>query len=170
MTRPTAEQIRELLKLDPHPIEGGYFASTYASRSHIAKEALPHGYPGPRLVGTAIYYLLTKDTFSALHRLPGDEIFHFYLGDPVEMLELRPDGTSAVIPLGQDLAAGMRPQHVVAGGVWQGSRLRPGGEYALLGTTMAPGFDYADYQTGARDQLIAQYPGQRERIKALTRD
>jgi uncharacterized protein len=64
----------------------------------------------------------------------------------------------------------MRPQHVVAGGVWQGSRLRPGGEYALLGTIMAPGFDYTDYQTGARDQLIAQYPGQRERIRALTRD
>src|SRR3984957_17424150 len=155
MTRLTATQIRDLLHLDPHPIEGGFFIRTYQSPHKIPQDALPPGYqPGAqagsethRLVGTAIYYLLTPETFSAMHRLPGDEIFHFYLGDPVEMLQLPPDGSGETIILGHDFARGMRPQHVVPGGVWQGSGLIPGGEYALLGTTMSPGFDYADYET-----------------------
>src|ERR1700735_3541815 len=126
MTRLTAAQIRDLLRREPLPVEGGYFIRTYESPHKIPQQALPPGYPptyrADRLIGTAIYYLLTPETFSALHRLPGDEIFHFYLGDPVELLELRPDGTSARILLGHDLAAGMRPQHVVPSGVWQGSR------------------------------------------------
>ncbi|HWF40309.1 MAG TPA: cupin domain-containing protein [Candidatus Acidoferrales bacterium] len=169
MTKLSAARIREILNLEPHPIEGGYFVRTYASSHQLPQNALPPGYSGPRHVGTAIYYLLTPETFSALHRLPGDEIFHFYQGDPVELLELRPDGTSTRILLGHDLAAGMRPQHVVPAGVWQGSRLVSGGEYALLGTTMAPGFDYADYETGSRDQLISGYPDEVDRIRALTR-
>jgi predicted cupin superfamily sugar epimerase len=169
MKKLTAEQICELLKLEQHPIEGGHFAQTYQSSLRLAEDSLPAGYSGARLVGTAIYYLLTPNTFSELHRLPGDEIFHFYLGDPVEMLELRPDGTGTWIVLGQDIGAGMWPQHVVPGGMWQGSRLIPGGEYALLGTTMAPGFDYADYETGSRERLIAQYPELREQIITLTR-
>ena len=169
MTKLTAAQIRDLLKLEPHPIEGGYFVRTYASAIQLPKDVLPPGFSGPRLVGTAIYYLLTPETFSAMHRLPGDEIFHFYLGDPVELLELRPDGTSARFVLGPDIAAGMKPQHVVPGGVWQGSRLIDGGEYALLGTTMAPGFDYADYETGARDELLSRHPAEAQRIRALTR-
>ena len=169
MNRLTVEQIRDILELKPHPIEGGWFVRTYESPFQVPKEALPPAYSGGRHIGTAIYYLLTPETFSELHRLPGDEIFHFYLGDAVELLELRPNGIGALIVLGQDIAAGMRPQHVVPGGVWQGSRLLPGGQYALLGTTMAPGFDYADYDTGSRGRLVAQYPEQRERITALTR-
>jgi predicted cupin superfamily sugar epimerase len=169
MARPTAAEIRTLLRLEPHPIEGGYFVQIYRSERQIPKDALPPGYSGARSVGTAIYYLLTPDTFSALHKLPGDEIFHFYLGDPVEMLQLRPDGTGDVVVLGQDIASGMRLQHVVTGGVWQGTRLLPGGEYALLGTTMSPGFDYADYETGDRDRLIARYSEHSARIAALTR-
>lgn len=127
-------------------------------------------YPGARFMGTAIFYLLTPDTFSAMHKLPGDELFHFYLGDPVEMLQLKPDGTSATITLGHDIATGMRLQHCVPGGWWQGSRLTRGGEFALLGTTMSPGFDYADYVTGQRSDLIASYPGSAEMLAALTRD
>lgn len=169
MTKLSAARIREILNLEPHPIEGGYFVRTYASSHQLPENALPPGYSGPRHIGTAIYYLLTPETFSALHRLPGDEIFHFYLGDPVELLELRPDGTSARILLGHDLPAGMRPQHVVPAGIWQGSRLVSGGEYALLGTTMAPGFDYADYETARPDELIAHYPAASELIRALTR-
>ncbi len=102
--------------------------------------------------------MLTPDTFSALHRLPGDEIFHFYLGDPVEMLLLKPDGTGQAVLLGPDISAGMRLQHTVAGGTWQGSRLIPGGKFALLGTTMSPGFDPADYEVGKRQELSAAYP------------
>jgi hypothetical protein len=113
--------------------------------------------------------MLTPDTFSALHKLPGDEIFHFYLGDPVEMLQLHPDGRGEITVLGQDIAAGMRPQHLVRGGVWQGSRLRPGGSYALLGTTMSPGFDYKDYETGSRETLTKLYPKHSSLIASLTR-
>lgn len=153
-----AAKIRELLKMQAHPIEGGYFAETYKSGVMIPKSVLPSSYPGDRSVATAIYYLLTPETFSALHRLRGDEVFHFYLGDPVEMLELRADGTGGTTVLGQGIAAEQKLQHVVPAGVWQGSQLVAGGEYALLGTTVSPGFDYADYESGRRDELVAQYP------------
>ena len=164
----TAEQIRELLQMRPHPIEGGYFAETYRGSPMLPQSLLP-GYPGDRAISTAIYYLLTPDTFSAMHRVRGDEMFHFYLGDPVEMLQLKPDGSGEVIVLGQDIAAGMRLQHTETGGVWQGSRVRAGGKYALLGTTMAPGFEYEDYETGLRQDLIARYPNFSHLITSLTR-
>ena len=104
----TADQIRELLQMRQHPIEGGYFAETYTSAQTLGKDrALPSSFShGERLLSTAIYYLLTPDTFSAMHRLPGDEIFHFYLGDPIEMLQLSPDGKGELILIGQDLEAG----------------------------------------------------------------
>jgi uncharacterized protein len=164
----TAEQIRELLQMRPHPIEGGYFAETYRGSPMLPQSLLP-GYPGDRAISTAIYYLLTPDTFSLMHRVRGDEMFHFYLGDPVEMLQLTPDGSGEVIVLGQDIAAGTRLQHTVTGGVWQGSRVRAGGKYALLGTTMAPGFEYEDYETGQRQDLIARYPDFSHLITSLTR-
>jgi predicted cupin superfamily sugar epimerase len=164
----TAKQIRELLQMRPHPIEGGYFAETYRGAPVVPRSLLP-GYPNDRAISTAIYYLLTPDTFSAMHRVRGDEMFHFYLGDPVEMLQLKADGSGEAILLGQDIAAGMRLQHTVPGGVWQGSRIRAGGKYALLGTTMAPGFEYEDYETGQRQDLIARYPDFSHRITVLTR-
>jgi uncharacterized protein len=169
LRRLTAEQIREFLKMQPHPIEGGYFAEAYRSVGSVPQSAL-RNYPGDRSLSTAIYYMLTAETFSAMHRVRGDEMFHFYLGDPVEMLQLKPDGTSEVIVLGQDIAAGMRLQHNVPGGVWQGSRLRDGGQYVLLGTTMAPGFEYGDYETGRRQELLARYPERSRMIESLTRE
>jgi predicted cupin superfamily sugar epimerase len=113
--------------------------------------------------------MITPETFSALHRLPGSEIFHFYLGDPAIMLQLLPDGSSRTITLGSDLASGQQPQVVVLGGVWQGCKLALGGKFALMGTTMSPGFDYADYENGNGDELIAQYPGAAELIRQYTR-
>jgi len=165
----TADQIREILRLQPHPIEGGYFVETYRSAQSFPAGVLPVSYHGERSAATAIYYLLTPDTFSALHRLRTDEIFHFYLGDPVEMLQLTPDGAGHTIILGQDIAAGMRLQHVVPAGTWQGSRLVPGGKFALLGTTMSPGFDPRDYESANRRELLARYPRQAEMIQRLTR-
>jgi len=164
----TAEQIRELLQMRPHPIEGGYFAETYRGSPVVPQSLLP-GYPGERAISTAIYYLLTPDTFSAMHRVRGDEMFHFYLGDPVEMLQLKAEGGGEVALLGQDIAARMRLQLTVPGGVWQGSRVRAGGKYALLGTTMAPGFEYEDYETGQRRDLIVRYPEFSNLITSLTR-
>lgn len=166
---PTAEKIMALLNLRPHPIEGGYFVETYRSEIKLPQSALPKAYSGDRFASTAIFYMLTSSTFSALHRLPGDEMFHFYLGDPVETFLLHEDGSSETVTLGHDLASGMLLQHNVLGGVWQGSRLLPGGAFALLGTTMSPGFDYADYESGSRDALLARFPQHRKRILSFTR-
>ena len=165
----TAEQLRDLLKMKPLPIEGGYFAETYRSQGMVNGAALPAGYRGERAISTAIYYMLTPNTFSALHRLRGDEIYHFYLGDPVEMLQLKAGGTGEAVLLGQDISAGMHLQHVVPGGTWQGARLAPGGKLALMGTTMAPGFDLQDYETGNRAELVAQYSQYSALITWLTR-
>ena len=166
----TAEEIKKRLGLEPHPREGGYFVQTWKAEEEISLEALPNRYSGPRAAGTAIYYLLEPSTFSEMHRLVSDEIFHFYLGDPVEMLQLWPDGSSRVVVLGTDLSGGMTPQLVVPKGVWQGSRLVKGGSVALLGCTVSPGFDYADYETGIRDELIRKYPTQEKIIEQLTRN
>src|SRR5271163_4109750 len=138
----TAEEIKQLLNLEAHPREGGYFRQTWKSEEEIPPAALPPRYSSTRAAGTAIYYLLEPSTFSEMHRLISVEVFHFYFGDPVEMLQLWPDGSSRVVRLGGDLASGMLPQLVVPKGVWQGSRLVLGGRVALLGCTVSPGFDY----------------------------
>ena len=163
-----AEEIISLLSLKPHPEEGGYFAETYRSEEYLSAEALSRG--GPRSLSTAIYYLLTPESFSAIHRLWSDEVFHFYVGDPVEILQLWPDGSGQILTLGPDISSGMRPQVVVPRGVWQGLRLLPGGTFALLGTTVAPGFEYADYEHGSREGLTGAYPGFRDLIISLTRE
>ena len=153
--------------LEPLPGEGGYFAQTYKSSESIPKSALPERYDSARALGTAIYYLLTPDTFSALHRLPTDEIFHFYLGDPVIMLQLFADGKSRTVTLGQNIVEDQQLQLVVPRGTWQGSYLDYGGRYALLGTTMAPGFEFSDLELGDREGLIASYPERKKMIERL---
>ena len=158
----TADEIIALLDLRPHPAEGGYFRETYRSGGESEPGA---PFSGPRSWSTAIYYLLTPETFSSLHRLPGDEVFHFYLGDPVEMLELLPDGRERLTVLGPDVPS-MTLQHVVPGGTWQGSRLVAGGRWALLGTTMAPGFAYEDYETGT-PALLERFTHHRALAHAL---
>jgi uncharacterized protein len=160
----TAEEIKKLLRLDPHPVEGGFYRRTYTSPGQVQ---LPRGL---RPQGTAIYYLLESGTFSEMHVLESDETFHFYLGDPVEMLQLYPDGRSAVLVLGSDLAAGHQVQVVVPAGVWQGTRLRGEGKMALLGCTVTPGFDFADYRNATYSELTATWPGESARIRALTRN
>ena len=159
----TADEIKALLNLQPHRVEGGFFRRTYASQGTVE---LPRG---SRPTGTAIYYLLEPGTFSEMHVLDSDEIFHFYLGDPVEMLQLHPDGRSAVFTLGPDLAAGQHVQLVVPAGVWQGTRLIGDGKVALLGCTVTPGFDWADYRSGSYAELAEKWPTEAKRIKALTR-
>jgi predicted cupin superfamily sugar epimerase len=164
----TAEKIIKLLGLKSHP-EGGYYRETYRSDEIIGKGALPERYTGNRRCGTAIYYLLTLETFSAIHRIKTDEIYHFYLGDPVEVVQLLPDGSGRVVTLGNDIAGGAQVQTVVSRGTWHGSRLAEGGKYALLGTTVAPGFEFADSEVGRRSDLIHSYPSFSDTIIALTR-
>jgi uncharacterized protein len=163
----TAEQLIQQLNLQPHPKEGGYFRETYRATEALRTDALPPRYGAARSISTAIYYLLTPNSYSALHRLQSDEVFHFYCGSAVEMLQLFPDGTGGAVILG-DLASGGQPQVVVPRGVWQGSVMGPSGDYALLGCTVAPGFDYADYEEARRDELVAQYPQFADMIRRLT--
>lgn len=161
----TVEQLQKQLGLVPHP-EGGFYRETYRSARAIT---LADQNAAPRSLATAIYYLLTTDTFSELHRLPYDELFHFYLGDRVELLCLYPGGSSALILLGKDVVGGEQLQVVVPAGTMFGCRLAAGGEYALMGTTVAPGFDFADYERGERQELTAAWPDRGDLIAALTR-
>ncbi len=155
----TADDVVRLLDLAPHPIEGGYFRETWRGGGTVRD----------RSVGTAIYYLLSGPAVSEMHRLPGDEVFHFYAGDPVRQVHLYPDGTGREFVLGADLAAGQVPQVVVPGGAWQGAyRLAGPHGFSLLGATMAPGFDYADYETGPRGELSERWPACAEMIARLT--
>jgi predicted cupin superfamily sugar epimerase len=127
--------------MKPLPGEGGYYVETYRASEKISETALPAGYTDQRSFSTATLYLLTPNTFSALHRLKSDEIFHFYLGDPVTMLQLHPDGPSEVTTLGQDIMNGQRVQVTVPKNSWQGCFLNEGGRFALMGCTAAPGFE-----------------------------
>lgn len=164
----TPQQIIDRLRLVPLTIEGGYFRETYRASLLIPGDGLPNEYGGERNVSTAIYYLLTPETFSSIHRVKSDEVFHFYAGDPVEMLQLWPDGSGRIVVISNDLAAGHEPQHIVPVGVWQGCRLAPNGSWGLMGCTVAPGFDYADFELCNRAALIASYPKYEELIAALT--
>lgn len=167
----TADEVKKLLGLVPHPREGGWYTRTYESSEILPAAIFADGrYDGPRRTVTAIYYLLEPNTFSEMHLLQSDEIFHFYAGDAVEMLQLFADGGSKRVVIGNDLAAGQRPQVVVERGVWQGSRLVPGGAWALLGCTVSPGFEFEDYSSGSREALTARWPGAAEMVARLTRD
>lgn len=163
------EQLITALDLKPHP-EGGFYRETYRAGEDIDARALPERYrKTKRSVSTAIYYLLTPDTFSCMHRVASDEVFHFYLGDTVEMLQLHPSGAERVIELGPNFAGGQHLQTVVQAGVWQGARVKWGGAFALLGATVAPGFDFVDYEEGLCAELTKKYPTQEKLIAELTR-
>lgn len=161
----TAAHIIELLGLEPLPGEGGYFRETYRAAEGIPRRSLPGRYPGQadRSHSTQIYFLLTERTPSLMHLVQSDEVFHHYLGDPVEQLQIGPGGGAEIRRIGPDLAAGERPQVIVPHGVWQGCRLIPaqsGVGYALLGCTVSPGFAWDDFRLGTRAEVRAVYGGE----------
>jgi uncharacterized protein len=164
----SARDIIEVLHLEAHPSEGGFFRQNYRSPEDVHWHFPGDDRIAERALSTAIYYLLTPGTFSRLHRLKSDEIFHHYLGDPVCMLLLYPDGSHVEVTLGADILRGQQPQVLVPAGVWQGSRLQTGSSYALMGTTMSPGFDYADYENGDCLELLKQYPERADLIRQLS--
>lgn len=164
----TAEEIIERLGLVAHP-EGGFYRETYRAADEIAASGLPARYPGPRAASTAIYFLLPQGAFSALHRIRSDELWHFYIGSPLEVICLHPDGSRSDLRLGHDLARGELPQGVVPAGAWFGARLAGPGAFALVGCTVAPGFDFADFELAERDALTALYPEHAGIIAQLTR-
>jgi len=159
-----ARALIETLALRPHP-EGGFYRETFRSALTVAA----HG--GTRAASTAIYFLLPAGTFSALHRVRSDEVWHHYDGDPVALHlldESDPAGGYAVVELGRDRARGQRPQHVVPAGVWQAA-VPLGDRFALCGCTVAPGFDFADFEMPPRASLLAKFPRWSEAIAMLTR-
>ena len=154
----TAEEVIARLGLCPLPFEGGYYRETLRSSTLLPASGPPLDYAAGRSLYTAIYYLVTPESGSALHKLQSDEVWHFYLGDPVEQIHLLTDGNCRLVRLGHDLPGGCVPQALVPGGVWQSTRLAEGGAFALLGTTMAPGFDVAEFTAGRPAELAERYP------------
>lgn len=158
----------EKLKLEPHP-EGGYFRQTYRSAMTIAHER-PSEFAGPRVASTAIYFLLEGQSFSAFHRLRSDEVWHFYAGSPLVVHVIEPDGKHSSILLGNDSEEGQKFQAIVRAACWFASHLADWKSWVLVGCTVAPGFEYEDFEIGKREELINNYPHHRELIERLTRD
>jgi len=151
------------LGLSPHP-EGGFYRVTYTSELTISKSALPSRFQGDRSASTAIYFLLHGGNFSAFHRIASDELWHFYAGNGLVVHVIDPEGNASELLLGEEFQA------VVKAGCWFGARVKDGAGFALVGCTVAPGFDFADFEMGKRGNLIRTYPAHRELIEGLTRE
>lgn len=166
----TAEDVIRVMDLKPLPEEGGYYRETYRSDSgRNPASVLGIEANGMRSISTAIYYLVTANSFSAIHRIKSDEVFHFYAGDPVEMIQIDSAGNLQTFILGSDILAGQRPQIVVPRGVWQALRLVEGGSWGLMGTTVAPGFEFEDFEVGSREEMLEMFPQHSEDIIRFTR-
>lgn len=164
------ERINELIqKLDlrPHP-EGGYFKETYRSEEQISHSELGDNYSGKRNVSTCIYFLLTSNMFSAFHKINQDEIWHFYEGSPIELHTISDDGHHTKYLIGGDFSSGQTPQLVIRGGNYFAAKIIEEEVYALVGCTVAPGFDFDDFDLPSRKELISKFPEHKELIKNFT--
>lgn len=156
------------LELQPHP-EGGYYRQTYASEEQLNAAALPPRFGGDRSVSTAIYFLLEGNDYSAFHRINSDELWHFYTGGSLHIYVIHPDGRGEVLLLGNDLANGYRFQQVVKAGCWFASKPATENSFSLVGCTVAPGFDFADFEMADENKLLQQYPQHSKWIELLCR-
>ena len=163
----TAQSYIKALQLQPHP-EGGFFSESYRSEQTMEVPA-PGGGTQQRNVCTAIYFLLEAGNFSAFHRIQSDEVWHFYAGQALDVLELLPSGELRCTRLGPDILRGELPQYVVPADTWFASRVADGGTFSLVGCTVAPGFDFADFQLALRQDLLELFPQHRPVITELTR-
>jgi predicted cupin superfamily sugar epimerase len=161
-----ADDVKRLLSLAPHPT-CGFTAQTYRSPHQVKAAALPDRLAGDHALGSALYFMVTPDAHIALHRIRSDQIYHHYLGAPLEVLLLFPDGGGALETVGPDLAAGMRPQLLIPGATWHVSRL-PEGDYALLATTEWPGFEPVDLELGDPDVVAESYPDFADELRRLS--
>jgi predicted cupin superfamily sugar epimerase len=160
-----AREIIETLGLEPHP-ERGFYVETYRAAARVTAAS----HRGERAASTAIYFLVTDDEpTTSLHRLKSDEVFHLYEGGPLEILQLLPDGRVVVARLGLDLAAGERPQVVIPAGAWFGTELVAGATHCLVGCTVAPGFDFADFELADGPELEVAYPDAADRLRRMRR-
>lgn len=162
-------ELVERLRLEPHP-EGGYYRETYRSAGEI-----PAGIPGStaagrRSVSTGIYYLLVGDDFSAFHRIRSDEMWHHYAGSAVVIHAITPEGRYGMVRVGPALEDGEEPQAIVRAGTWFAAEVADDSSYSLVGCTVAPGFDFADFEFGDRRELVHLCPDAGRLIERLTRD
>jgi uncharacterized protein len=158
-----AQLLIERLGLSPHP-EGGFYRVTYTSDVTLPRNALPPRFLGDRAACTAIYFLLDGEDFSALHRIAADELWHFYAGSTLIVHVIDPEGNASELLLGEEFQA------VVKAGCWFGARVQDPMGFALVGCTVAPGFDFADFELGKRADLVRMYPAHQKLIEALTRE
>ncbi len=158
----------DYLGLEPHP-EGGFYRQTYIANEAIAEPHLPHRYKGHRPFSTAIYFLLEYPDFSAFHRLRSDEVWHFYTGSSLSLWLISPHGKRSCLKLGPDPGQGQHFQQVVPAGCWFAASLDAPKTFALVGCTMAPGFDFADFELAQQAELIRQFPQHRDLIERLAR-
>lgn len=164
----TIQTLVQHLRLEPHP-EGGYYRETYRSAETLPQSALPDGFDGDRHFCTAIYFLITENNFSALHRIRSDETWHFYSGETLEVIEIDTAGTLIITHVGKEINAGEVFQYTVKAGHWFGSRVKKGGEYSLVGCTVSPGFDFKDFEMAQREDLLQNYPQHAAVIREMTR-
>ena len=164
----TAEQLIQQYNLQPHP-EGGWYKETYKSNEQIAGGALPGRFGGDRAFSTAIYFLLERGNFSAFHRIKSDECWHFYAGDPLLIYVIQTNGTLDIIHLGNDIEKGQVFQFVVPANCWFASTPAPGSHFCFVGCTVAPGFDFADFEMAKTALLCASFPQHTATIKELCR-
>jgi predicted cupin superfamily sugar epimerase len=155
------------LKLVRHP-EGGWYRETYRSAERISGSALPGRYGGERSLATAIYFLLERGDISAFHRIKSDEVWYFHDGDTLTIQVLTPSGEHQEIRLGARLQDGDTYQAVIPAGCWFGAEVAANGLYSLVSCSVAPGFDFADFEMGEARALCRQFPASRELIKRLT--
>lgn len=154
----TAAELIRIYDLKPHP-EGGFFRESYRAAGRTQDD---------RSLSTAIYFLLPAGHRSRLHRIKADELWHFYLGGPLTVAQILPDGWTETVTLGPDAANGQLSQHAVPAGCWFGAYPEAGTEFSFVGCTVAPGFEFSDLELGDRAALLKRYPGARELIEKLT--
>jgi hypothetical protein len=164
----TAAELITGLNLARHP-EGGWFRESYRASGVIPGTLLPERFAGDRSYSTAIYFLLEQGDISALHRIRSDELWHFYAGAALTVHVITPQGGYYFLKLGADLTAGESYQSLVPAGCWFGAEVREGA-FSLVGCTVAPGFDFADFEMGSREQLLRQFPAHGGIIRLLTKD
>ncbi len=163
----TVSELVKKLNLLKHP-EGGFYKEVYRSEEKISSDALPDRFGGERNFSTSIYYLLEKGDFSAFHRIKSDETWHFYSGDPLEIFIIDNTGKPDKIILGSPEYEGVF-QYTVLAGNWFAARTVKGGSWSLVGCTVAPGFDFNDFELAERRKLIDSYPGLKDIIQEFTR-
>lgn len=166
--KPTADYWITKLQLEKH-IEGGSYNRTYCAELTIPRKILPENFKGGRPAATAIYFLLESTQFSAMHRIASDELWHFYYGDPLIIYEINPAGNLQQHLLGNNPQNNETFQCLVKAGSWFGAALQKGGDYSLVGCTVSPGFDFADFELGGRETLTQLFPHHAGVIKMLTR-